>query len=87
MRVEKYLLSEFTDTNYPTRISYAPEGTSLPSSPTVRGEGLVSDGTYLYHVDRNQYDNGVRRIALSPLASELAAIQISFEASPIPAQL
>lgn len=76
MYILKYLLADIINFAYPddTVVASGPEGTSFPTGPNYRGEGLVNDGVYVYHVDRADTDNGIRRIKMSNMGSELAVV-------------
>jgi len=79
MKIDKILLADLIDEATPTPVATGPEGRQSTSSPHTRGEGLINDGTYLYHYNRDAADNAVSRVTMSAVGSELAVMPSSGE--------
>jgi len=77
MKIDKILLADLIDWATPTPVATGLEGRQSSSSPHTRGEGLVNDGIYLYHYNRDAADNAVSRVTMSVIGSELAVMPSS----------
>jgi len=73
MLIKKFLLTDIID-GTPTPIVSVVEGSQFGTNPFNRGEGLVNDGTHLFHFDRSITWCEITRAPLSLTALDFAVV-------------